>query len=115
MRLLEQTRIEKKRILFLLLILAVWTIFGLFFGMQNYVRDIYSGKAANLSGYILGWLICGYSWALLTVPVLAFVRRLSLEKLGWSRFLLVHLPAAIVISFLQLGIYVLIADPIFDG
>lgn len=91
------------------MIVAVWTLFGLFFGTQNYVRDIYSGNRASLPGYLIGWLMCGYAWGILTFPILKFVRRFSLTALGWSKFLLLHLPSAAVIASVQLLIYTLIA------
>jgi DNA-binding LytR/AlgR family response regulator len=82
----------------------------LFFGTQNYVRDIYSGNRASLPGYLVGWLLCGYSWGILTVPALRFMRRFSLSALDWSHFLLVHLPAGVLFAAVQLGIYTLIAS-----
>jgi len=108
-------QIPKSRLIFPLTILSVWTAFGVFFGTQNYIRDVYVGKTASLPGYIIGWLVCGYSWGILTVPVLRFLRRFSLERLGWSKLMLWHIPAAIVFSLLQLGIYVLIATTLFGG
>ena len=110
---LEQTKIENNKLIFLLMVVSVWTGFGLFFGTQNYVRDIYVGKAASLPGYIVGWLLCGYTWAILTLPVLRFVRRFSLGRLGWSRFFLVHIPASTLFSLVQLGMYVGIAGTLF--
>ena len=80
------------------------------FGTQNYVRDIYFGHQASLPGYIIGWIFCGYSSAALTFPVLWFTRRFSFEKLGWLRFLLLHVPSAIIFSLAQLGIYLAIAS-----
>ena len=94
----------------LLLLGAVWTGFGLFFGTQNYVRDLYFGRHASLPGYIIGWIFCGYSWAVLTFPVLRFARRFSLIKLGWLKFLFVHILAALAFSLVQLGIYLTIAS-----
>lgn len=110
-----QEHVQKKRFIFPLAILLTWTAFGVFFGTQNYIRDIYVGKNASLPGYIVGWLLCGYSWGILTVPVLRFLRRFSLERLGWSKLLLWHIPAAIIFSLLQIGIYVLIATTLFGG
>lgn len=110
-----QEHVQKKRFIFPLAILLTWTAFGVFFGTQNYIRDIYVGKNASLPGYIVGWLLCGYSWGILTVPVLRFLRRFSLDRLGWSKLLLWHIPAAVVFSLLQIGIYVLIAKTLFGG
>jgi hypothetical protein len=108
-------QIQKNRLTFLLIVLSAWTAFGVFFGTQNYIRDVYVGKSASLPGYIIGWLVCGYSWAILTFPVLRFLRRFSLERLGWSKLMLWHLPAGIIFSLMQLGIYVLIASTLFRG
>ena len=103
-------RLERTRFAFPLLVIAGWTAFGLFFGTQNYVRDVYFGNKASLPGYLISWLLCGYSWGILTAPILRFVRRFSLPSLGWSRFLLLHLPTAAVFASVQLGIYTLIAS-----
>lgn len=99
---------DRNRLIFPIAVLAVWTAFGLFFGTQNYVRDAYFGKTASLSGSLFGWMICGYSWGILTVPVLRLVRRFSLPRLGWSKFFLFHIPSAAIFSSVQLGIYTLI-------
>ncbi len=103
-----QAWLERTKFTFPLLLIAVWTAFGLFFGTQNYVRDVYSGRVASFPGYLVGWLLCGYSWGILTPVVLRFLRRFSFSSLGLSRFLLVHLPAALVFASLQLAIYTLI-------
>jgi DNA-binding LytR/AlgR family response regulator len=90
----------------------VWTAFGLFFGTQDYIRDVYFGNKASLPGYLVSWLLCGYSWGILTVPILRFLRRFPLPALGWSRFLLIHLPSAAVFASVQLALYTLIASAI---
>jgi LytTr DNA-binding domain len=107
------TKFERNKLIFSLMVLSAWTAFGLFFGTQNYVRDVYTGKGASLPGYLAGWLVCGYSWAILTVPVLRFARRFSLDRLGWLRVFLVHLPLAVVFASAQLGLYVVIAGSLF--
>ena len=103
----ETLKIDRRK---MLLLAAVWTGFGLFFGTQNYVRDVYFGRHANLPGYIIGWIFCGYSWGFLTFPVLWFARRFSLKTLEWPWFLLIHIPAAFAFSLVQLGIYLTIAS-----
>ncbi len=105
-----QEKIERNRFAFPLLVVAVWTAFGLFFGTQNYVRDIYSGGKASLPGYLMGWLLCGYSWGILTVPILRFERRFSFLRTGISRFLLIHLPSAAIFAAVQLALYTGIAS-----
>jgi hypothetical protein len=101
-------RLERNKLAFPLLVIGVWTAFGLFFGAQNYFRDAYAGKAARLPGYMVGWLLCGYSWGVLTPLVLRCLRRFSISHFGLSRFLLIQLPAAAVFASLQLMIYTLI-------
>jgi len=113
MHVFPQAKVEKRKVKYLLLIVAVWTAFGLFFGTQNYIRDAYAGRPASLPGYIIGWIFCGYSWGVLTVPVLRFIRRFSLSRLGWMKFVLAQFPAAAVFSLTQLGIYLFIAGVLF--
>ncbi|HTH51475.1 MAG TPA: hypothetical protein VL501_06060, partial [Pyrinomonadaceae bacterium] len=103
-------RFDRNRYTFPILLMVVWTAFGLFFGTQNYIRDVYTGEHPSLTGYLLGWLICGYSWAGLTPLLLRFLRHFSLERLGMSKFLLVHLSSGAVIASGQLAAYVAIAS-----
>jgi DNA-binding LytR/AlgR family response regulator len=91
------------------LLLAVWTAFGIFFGTQDYVRDAYLGRPASLPGRVISWILCGYSWAILTVPVMRFARRFAVQRLGWARFFAVHIPVAAFFALVQLGIYVVLA------
>src|SRR5215831_14520671 len=102
MQVFPQFKFERGKFKYLLILVGVWTAFGLFFGTQNYIRDTYAGRSASLPGYIIGWIFCGYSWGFLTAPVLLFIRRYSLTRLGWARFLAVHLPAAVFFSLVQL-------------
>jgi LytTr DNA-binding domain len=97
----------------LILLFAVWTAYGLFFGTQEYIRDVYFGRAASLSGHLTAWMICGYSWAVLTFPVLAFARRFGLERLKWPRFLFVHIVAAVIFAAIQLAVFLVISTLLF--
>lgn len=115
MHIFPNANIDRNKIKYLFLIASIWTAFGLFFGTQNYIRDTYAGRPASLPGYIIGWIFCGYSWGILTVPLLRFVRRFSFERLGWRKFIAVHMPAAAGFSLVQLGIYLFIAGVIFRG
>jgi hypothetical protein len=45
---LPEAKFERHKLLWLI---ALWSAFGLFFGIQNYVRDIYFGQRASLLGY----------------------------------------------------------------
>lgn len=108
-------RYTRPRLFFLLIVVSAWTAFGLFFGTQNYIRDVYIGKQASLEGYIIGWLVCGYSWAILTVPILRFIKRFSLERLGWLLFFAVHIPASVVFSSIALALYVTLSTLLFGS
>lgn len=109
----QPAKIERHKLTYPLMLLAAWTAFGLFFGTQGYVRAIYFGQPASLSGYIFSWTICGYSWGILTVPAVLFIRRFSLQRLGWSGFAAVHILASVVFSSVQLFIYLIVAGILF--
>ena len=113
MHIFPNTNAERSKIKYLVAIVAIWTAFGLFFGTQNYIRDAYAGRPASLPGYIVGWIFCGYSWGILTIPILRFVGRFSLARLGWTKFVSIQLPAAALFSLTQLAIYLFIAGVIF--
>lgn len=102
-------RIQTDKRYFVLLLLAVWTAFGVFFGTQDYFRDVYLGRPASLPGRVVSWILCGYSWAVLTVPVIRIARGFAVQRLGWLRFFAIHIPAAAVFAFIQLGVYVVFA------
>ena len=112
---LEQTKIARHRFFYPIVILLVWTAFGLFFGTQNYLRDVYLGKTPSLAGYLISWILCGYSWALLTVPVLWFARKYAFGALSWLRFFAIHIPVGAIFALMQLGLYVAIASILFNG
>ncbi len=86
------------------LILAAWTVAGVFFASQLYFlypitsggREISFGRALliNLPFY---WL-----WALLTPAILGLARRFPLERGRWKRSLAVHAGASVVLSAVQL-------------
>src|SRR5262245_24724085 len=92
------------------LLFAVWTLYGLFFATQSYVRMTYYGRSGAWQGVLISWLVCGYAWALLTPAVLWLYRRYPFQLQNWHRFLLVHLPAAAFFAFLHLAIYTTIAQ-----
>ncbi|MEP7075929.1 MAG: LytTR family DNA-binding domain-containing protein [Acidobacteriota bacterium] len=112
---MQQIDLKRSKFYFPALVLVCWTVFGLFFGIQNFLRDAYFGKGPSLPGYLVGWLLCGYSWAILTFPVFKFVRTFSFVRLKWLRFFAIHIPSAVVFSIAQLGIYDLIAQTLFHG
>ncbi len=39
-----------------------WTLFGVFFALQNYVNAVYFGQDISFWTTLAVWLICGYAW-----------------------------------------------------
>ena len=87
------------------LLIASWTLFGLFFASQVLTNRAYRGRPLNLLHTLSIWLICAYIWAALTPFILYLSRRLRIER-GRLRNFLIHLVASIAFSVIQLGAYV---------
>lgn len=103
-------KLQRNTLIIALIVIACWTFFGLFFGSQTFFRNVYQNRPADLSSNLFNWLICGYSWAFVTLPVLFWLRRFSLERLGIFKFLGVQLPAAAVFPTLALAVYALLSS-----
>src|SRR5687767_4249275 len=97
-----------ERIFNLGLILLAWTLYGFFFASQNYVRQAYFARNPNFQNDLSLWLTCGYSWAILTLPILYLARRFSFNRENWHRALAVHIPASVFFSVAVLSIFVAI-------
>lgn len=91
------------------LIFGGWTLFGLFFTSQEYLRLAYSGRPIALSRLMAGWLGSAYVWAILTPLVFYLARRFPLESGRFSRNVPVHLMTSVFFALLELVIFVLIA------
>jgi len=91
------------------LIGAGWTLFAFFFVSEVVVSRAYAGRPLNFGRALSVWLICASLWLAATPLVLWIARRFPLERHHWVRNVLVHLGVGAVISFLLLGLYVLIA------
>ena len=92
------------------LIFLAWTLYGLFFATQAYLRMTYYGRTGGWQNVLEAWLIWAYAWALLTPPALWLYQRFPFTLAGWYRFLSVHLPAAAVFALVHLAIYTTIAN-----
>jgi hypothetical protein len=95
------------------LIFLAWTLYGLFFATQAYLRMTYYGRNSEWGGWenvLEAWLICAYAWALLTPPALWLYQRVPFTLEGWYRFLSVHIPAAAVFALVHLAMYTTIAN-----
>jgi two-component system, LytTR family, sensor kinase len=85
-----------------------WTLFGVFFALQNYVNALYFGQRLAFATTLAVWLICGYAWMLLT-PLVIFLSEKFFIKSGrvWQT-LPVHLLAGSLISLVQLSIFIFV-------
>src|ERR1041384_3528502 len=99
----------RRRLVTFGLILACWTLYGLFFGSQTIAQQAYWGAPITWKRSLLSWLVCGYVWAILTPPVLRLSERFRIDRLNWLRAVLIHLPASILFSLLLLLIFVAVA------
>jgi hypothetical protein len=88
------------------MLFLAWTLYGVFFATQAYLRMTYYGRPGGWPDVLTAWLVCGYAWALLTPPALWLYRRFPFTLSYRFRFLCVHLPAAAVFAFIHLAIFV---------
>jgi two-component system LytT family sensor kinase len=99
-----------------LIIFGGWTLFGVFFSLQNYLNSIYFGRQVSYVISLLAWASCGYLWALLTPLILRLGRRYPIERDNLAQSLAIHLLFGSVLSLAQIAMYVfvrqwLIGDP----
>jgi hypothetical protein len=90
------------------ILFIVWTAYGCFFATQAYLRLRYSGVGSAFQNTLIPWLICGYTWALLTPAVLSIARRFPVSRKKWLLSAAVHLPLSGVFSLLQLAMYLFV-------
>ena len=93
-----------------LIILGVvgWTLFGVFFALQNYVNAVYFGQKLPLGSTFVVWLICGYAWMFLTPLVIFLSERFLISRDQIWRNLAVHFFAGSAISLLQLSVFIFV-------
>lgn len=85
-----------------------WTLFGVFFALQNYVNAIYYGQQISLGNTLAVWLICGYAWMFLTPLVVRLAERFFIESGRVWRTLAIHFLAGSVISLVQLSVFIFV-------
>lgn len=83
-----------------------WTLFGVFFALQNFANSIYFNQTISLIILFGLWLICGYCWMLLTPLVIFLAKKFAIKKGQISRNLSIHLILAIAVSLLHLTLFV---------
>lgn len=99
----------RRRLLKFALIFGGWTLFGLFFTSQEYLRMAYAGRPVDVGRLSAGWLGSAYVWAILTPFVFYLARRFPLESGRLLRNVPIHCAASVLFSLLELIVFVLIA------
>src|SRR5215213_7575451 len=85
-----------------------WTMFGVFFALQNYVNAVYFGQKLLFAPTLVVWLICGYAWMFLTPAVVFLAERFFIGRGQIRRNLPVHFLAGSAISLVQLSVFVFV-------
>lgn len=86
----------------------MWTLYGLFFASQSYLNQAFFGKEVRWGQTLIIWLLCAFSWALLTPLILWLAKRFPFARKNWLSPLLLHVTAAIFFSLFSLVVYVLV-------
>src|SRR6185295_5059502 len=90
------------------LLAAGWTVFGLFFASEVVVSRAYQGRPLDFGRALGAWLVCAFLWFVATPLILLLARHFPLERDRWLRSALFHLTAGAILSFVLLGLYVVI-------
>ena len=86
----------------ILLLLA--TLLGSFFASRMYFSYLYGGYEASWKASLAYTMPQWYAWAFVAPIILWIGRRFPPERTRWLGGLLVHVPAAIVISVLKMAL-----------
>ncbi len=90
----------------IILVLLGWTLFGVFFALQNYLNAAYFGQSISFPVTLAIWLICGYGWALLTPAVVYFSEKFPLRRGKIARHLSFHFLVAFVLAIFHFSIFI---------
>lgn len=102
---MNSSRFNHERAFNLGLVLLGWTLYGFFFASQNYIRQAYDGRNPNFQRDLAVWLTCGYSWSILTYPILRLARRFPFRRDNWHRAIAVHIIGSFFFSIANLTIF----------
>jgi two-component sensor histidine kinase len=86
------------------LILAIWTVLGLFDATHSYFHYAAQGKAISWPRALALGLSLWYAWAIVAVFVFQFARRFPFEQKNWPRRLLLHLVTGCFFALVKLAI-----------
>ncbi len=101
---MSEARSSSRSPLRLLGVVVFWTLVGLAFASQFYLSSTLVGRSVTWGQAITYSLADWYVWAVLSVPILAFARRFPPEGSARVRTALIHLGAALVVSFFYVAL-----------
>ncbi|HEU0078668.1 MAG TPA: histidine kinase, partial [Longimicrobiaceae bacterium] len=100
--------LQKRRAL-LLLILACWTLVGLFYGTRPYLSALATGKPVDGRGLVANFADA-YTWALLTPGILWVAGRFRFDRGARLRSLVVHLAAGVLFATASVAVNVQVSQ-----
>lgn len=83
-----------------------WTLFGIFFALQNYASAVYFGQQISFADTLVVWLICGYAWMFLTPAIVFLSERFFIERGRIGRNLAIHFLAGSFVALFQLSVFI---------
>lgn len=95
--------VGKSRVI--LLVVAGWSLYGLFFACQSYISGLYFGREVSFPIMLLSWFTCAVIWMAITPLVYRLARAFPFAKGKLAVTIPVHLTAGSLISLATLGIY----------
>lgn len=93
------------------IIFAAWTVFGLILATQLYMQAQLGGRQAPWPTVLRSGLINAYLWAFETVVIFWLARRVPLERKHLLPRIMVHVVAAIVLSFARTALMIEMMGP----
>src|SRR5215210_4010373 len=100
---MDGVRLLDRRWVRIVLIIGIWTLFGLFLVSQTGLAFSRRDWPVNWHRIFSAELAFAYSWAALTPLVLWLARRFPLERERWLRSLAVHVFASLLIGLATRG------------
>lgn len=96
-------------------ILAIWTIVGLFYASRDFLMASVRGQPLPTPRELVPTMLDAYAWAVLTVPILWLSSRFRFRRDSWLRSLPVHLAAAVIVATLVVWFNWNVARQIYTG
>jgi two-component system LytT family sensor kinase len=90
----------------ILLVIAGWTVYALFFAIHAYLSNQYFGRPeVPFSRNLAVWFSCAFFWLLLTPIVYWLARRFPFEKGRFRISIPIHVLAGACVSFATLSVF----------